>query len=253
MKHIILTASIAILMSGSAFAQNEIKESKEAHALIIGVTGGFTSAWGNFTKTDYYYNKSGFAAGEYNLGITGTYIIKKHFGITALAGYQHFGIKGLQNLAAGYKEDFAIDSATVYAKGTNYAINLMAGPYYSITAGKHLFIDIRGLAGLVNAHLAGNKVDVENNVASSFEQKSATANTVGYQLGAAIRYQFSNHFGVMIDAAYYYSKPEFTVENINRANNAGRLITRYNEPIQGTNLNLSFIYQLSTAKSTKTI
>lgn len=238
-----ITSVALLLMGGRAMGQTETPAQAKL-PITIGITGGFTSASGNFAATDYSSNKSGYASSGFNLGITGTYMLNKHWGITALASYHKYASASLQSLAAGYKEDFAIDSSTVYSVGSTYTMNVMVGPYYTIPVSEQFSVDLRGLAGLTNAHLAGNRVDVEDNAASSFEQKAATANTIGYQLGAAAKYKINKRFGVSLNLDYYYSRPDFKVDNVNRRNNAGRLVTKYNEPIAGINANVSFVYAL---------
>lgn len=208
----------------------------------IGITGGFSSVSGNFSKTDYSDLKSGFASSGGNIGITGVYFFSKHFGINALVSYQGYGFKGVQNLADGYKEDFDIDSSTIYIKKNNYTLNFFVGPYYSFPITDNFSIDLRVLLGLTNAHLAGNEVYLEDQADGTFSQKAAAATTLGLQGGAAMKYHLTRHLGLMVNADYYYTKPDFSITNINRYNNAGREINTYNQAISGINLNLSVVY-----------
>jgi hypothetical protein len=101
------------------------------------------------------------------------------------------------------------------------------------------------MTGLVHAQLAGYEVLLEDNTDGTFQQKAANTNAIGFQAGTAVRYDLCKHFGVMINLDYYYSKPDFTIENVNRNNNSGRLITNYNEPIAGVNANLSLVYKFN--------
>jgi len=222
---------LAALVSVSAQAQH-----------FIGVTGGLSIPSGNFTKTDYADSKSGFASGGGNIGVTGTYFLTKHFGINGLVSYQGYGFKGAQDLADGYKEDFEIDSATVLIKGRNYGINVLVGPYYALPVARNFFIDARVLVGITSAHLAGNEVYIEDQSDGTFAQQAASAAAFGLQAGLAARYNLSRHFGIMLHGDYFSSKPNFTVSNTNRANEAGRVLTGYNQPISGINLNLSLVY-----------
>ena len=149
-----------------------------AQDLMIGLTGGTSAPFGNFTKTDFNDPKSGFAGTGLNMGITGTKMLSKNFGISALISYHGYSFKGLQVLADNFKDAFAIDSSTVNVVGSNYSLNFLVGPYYSLPIGKKLSFDSRLLVGWVNAHLAGNQVFFEDQAASTFTQKASTANTI---------------------------------------------------------------------------
>lgn len=240
----IAVAALCIFVSVNTNAQDLEAGSKTGEKWYFGITGGLSSPFGNYTKTDYADNKSGFASGGGNIGITGTYFITKHFGINALVSYQGFGFHGAQNLADGFKDDFAIDSSTVNIEGSNYNLNFLIGPYYSVPLGKHFSVDFRVLVGLTSAHLAGNQVFVEDQGDATFMQKKASATAFGMQAGAGLRYNFSSHFGLMLNLDYFNSKPNFSIENSNRANEAGRKLTTYNQPIQGLNTNLTLVYSL---------
>ena len=231
-----------------AFAKNDVAPNATVSPKwIIGITGGSSIPFGNFTKTDFTNPDAGFAAAGGNIGLTGTYMLNKHIGISALASYHRYGVKGLQTLADGFKESFALDSTTVDTKGSNYSLNLLIGPIYSFSVGKkkNISIDSRILAGFVSAHLAGNQVFFEDQAASTFSQNTATANTFGLQLGSGARYSVSTHVGVSLNVDYFYSKPDFQISYENRNNNAGRWVKNYNQPINGLNTNLSIVYLLS--------
>ncbi len=211
---------------------------------MIGLTGGLSSAGGNFTKTDYSDPKSGFAGSGFNAGITGTWFVKKNFGITALISYHGYSVAGLQHLADGFKHDFDIDSSTVTNRGSNYTMNFLAGPYYSLPLSKKISLDGRLMVGLVSAHMAGFEVNIEDQSEATFSQKEASAATFGAQIGMGVRYNITPALGIMLNVDYFYSKPNFTIENANRNNNAGRLITSYNEPVSGLNSNITLVYLL---------
>jgi len=213
------------------------------HHLLIAIGGGGSFPGGNFTKTDFSDPKSGFAGSGGNIGISASLPLNKHFGITALVQYQKFSVQGLQTLADSFKEAFAIDSATLYTKGSNYNVNVMVGVYYNEPLSKRLSIEGKALIGLTSAHFAGNQLYFEDQGASTFEQKPATANTVGMRLGADLRYMFTNHFGLELNLAYFYSKPDFSITYDNRNNNAGRWITSYNQPIAGLDAGASIVYK----------
>jgi hypothetical protein len=236
-KQIIIFTILAALLT-------VITNKSNAQKIYIGITGGLSSPSGNFAKSDYNDNSSGFASSGSNIGVTGIFFLNKRFGIGGLISYQHFGFKGLQSLADGYKDAFDVDSTTVNTLGNNHTINILVGPYYSIPLTK-LHIDFRLLVGLVNATLAGNEVYLEDNAATTFSQKQATASAFGTQLGVSLRYPVTHQVSIAAGIDYFYSNPNFTIENVNRHNNAGRILTNYNQPIAGLNANLSLLFALS--------
>ena len=148
-------------------------------------------------------------------------------------------------MVSGTQDAFDVDSASVTVKGSNHSINILAGPYYSVPLTDRLFVDLRLLGGLVMATYAGNDIWLEDSGnLFNFSQNTAQAATFGFQGGAGIRYNLSQNFGILLNADYFYSRPDFTVENVNRNNNAGRFLTKYNEAIAGVNANISFVYLL---------
>jgi len=235
-------AFLAMFAAGKTQAQEAA--ANRYTKLYIGITGGISAPQGNFTKTDYSDPASGFAKTGGNIGLTGTYFFTKNWGINALVSYHGYGFHGAQNLADGYKEDFAVDSTTLNVNGSNHSINFLIGPYYSLPVAKKLFVDFRLLGGLSAANLAGNTVQLEDQEAATFSQDKATATAFAWQAGAALRYNTSKHFGVLLNVDYFSSKPNFSIENTNRANEAGRKITSYNQPIQGLNVNITLAWLL---------
>jgi hypothetical protein len=236
-----------LLATGPLFAQNDSivvrdLQLKLKPPLRIGLTGGVSVPTGNFAKTDYTDLRSGFAGPCFNLGITGTYMITQHWGITGLVSYSRYDQSGLDNLAAGYVASFAVSDATIRVKDDTHTFSYLIGADYSLDFCHRIAIDLRAMTGLVHAQLAGYEVQLEDNVSSTFQQRSARANTIGYQIGVAARYNFNSRLGIALNFDYYYSDPDLSIENVNRANNAGRLLTRYNEPITGVNTDLSLVY-----------
>lgn len=242
MKRNIISAMLTIALS--ALCLHSIAQDTIVNKLRLGLTGGYTIVSGNFAKTNYSDASSGFAANGLNVALTGNYKIKGNAGIKAIASYTAFGHRGLQNLGAGFKDDFAVDSVTVYKKGSTYSLSLLIGPYYDIRLKPGWLLSLYATGGIVNTHLAGYRVDLEDNDASSFSQQEASTSTIGINCGGEISYKLNKHLAIGVNAAYYYSKPDFTVDNVNRKNNAGRLITSYNQPVSGLNTNLLLAYTL---------
>ena len=149
---------------------------------------------------------------------------------------------GMQHFPGG----FEVDSVTFSFMGKNQTYSMLIGPVYTMSLAKKLDLDFRLLVGFVNASLAGNSMTLTDGGVTdpTFYQAVSWANTFGGQLGAAIRYSIGDHMGIALNADFFYSKPDFTVNNINRVNNNGREIFSYNEPIEGLNGNLTLYYIL---------
>ena len=243
------TFLVLSLMAGSvpqANAQQQTTSSGSTDKFIVGITGGFTSPLGNFAKTAYADNTSGFAGSGGNVGVTATWFVKKNFGISALVSYQHYSYQGIQNLANGFHEAFDVDSASATTKGSNHSMNILVGPYYSLPVSKKFSIDFRLLAGVVDASLAGWDVVLTDAGITHppLSQNVSTAIAFGLQGGAGLRYSIASHWAVMLNGDYFYSKPDFNIVNVDRNANAGREIYAYHQPIAGVNGNLTVIYLL---------
>jgi hypothetical protein len=211
--------------------------------LTVGITGGMSLPAGNFALADYNNLRSGFARPGANLGLTATAGINQHWGVTAMAAYTTFGFTGGAQLAEGYKDAFGVDSSSFIQKGSNYTFSLLAGPYYTIGVSK-LHLDLRLMGGLVRASLAGNEITMEDNAEATFIQQQSYASSPGIQAGAAVRYNLGRKVDIAAGADYAWSQPSFTIENVNRRNAAGRLLSAYNEPVTAMNINLSLLYRI---------
>jgi len=236
---------IVLLIACNAQAQ-DVKQKGNCPSFIIGVTGGLSAASGNFVKSDYGNNRSGFAGSGYNIGVTATYFLTKNFGISALVGYSQFSFRGIQNIANGFHESFNVDSASAASKGNSHTINILAGPCYSLSLSKKFSVDFRALAGLTNATLAGwNVVLTDAGITHPpLTQNTATAGALGLQAGVGLCYNISQRWSCSLNADYFYSKPDFSIVNVDRNANAGREISEYHESISGINANLTLSYML---------
>jgi len=264
-KIYLLSAAICFVATSRGFAQEPDKKTRDYPRLMIGVTGGVSIPMGKFAQTIYsndattssagavptvnYNTGSGFAGTGGNGGITATYLINKHWGIAELFSYQQFSFAGGQNMAYGmqaFPGGFDVDSVTFQVRGNSHTFNILIGPAYTMSLAKKLDLDFRLLVGFVNANLAGNNITLTDGGVTdpTFYQAVSWANSFGGQLGAAVRYSISDHIGVALNADFFYSKPDFEVNNINRNNAAGREIFSYNEPIEGINANLTLYYML---------
>jgi opacity protein-like surface antigen len=231
MKKIIL--ALGIIVSGApVFAQ------KNVSMFSVSINGGIASPMGNFAKGDYADQTSGFAKLGGNFNIIGAFRVHKNFGIAALVGYSQFGYKGSQSLSDGYKEDSGTDSTTLYLKGHNSSFSVLAGPYFSIPAGKKVAVTLRAMGGYVHAHLAGFQIFYEDYLTNAMTQEESSAGAFGFQAGAGLQYNIDSKIFIAANADYFYSKPTFNIKYDDFVVNSGRRLSTYSQPVEGINTTL---------------
>jgi opacity protein-like surface antigen len=213
---------------------------------FIGINGGISIPTGNWARANYVVNTqayqndpSGFASVGGIVALDGAYFFSKHIGIGALISYATYKTKDLDTLSGGYQESFDVDQVTTTAN--SYKIwNFLPGLYFKFPAGKKLSVTGRALAGITYASTPQYSVDVEDGGVDdgTFYQKSANKTSFAFAAGAGLSYPLMKCFAINLHGDYFYSKPDFTIENSARENAAGRLVTNYNEPLSGINVSL---------------
>ena len=234
MKQIIL-AAVLFAIGTSVHAQ---KNKTDSGANEISINGGVASPSGNFSKSDYSDEKSGFSKTGVHLNLSAVHYFNKNIGIGLLLGYSQYGFKGTQSLADGYKEDSGTDSTTLYTKGNNSSISILAGPYYRIPVSNKLSVNVRALGGYVNTKLAGFQIFYEDYLENSMMQQKSSGGGFGYQLGAGLTYSITNNIAIKANADYFSSKPTINISYDNFIVNSGRKLTAYNEAVSGINATL---------------
>ena len=229
----ILIAVVMLLTTANLFAQKNKTIKTRSNELSFNI--GLATPTGNFSKSDYANEGSGYAKSGLHLNLSGTHYFTKNWGIGLLIGYSQFGYKGAMNLADGYKEDSGTDSTTLYTKGSNNSLSILIGPYYKIPAGKHFTVNLNALMGYTNTHLAGFQVFYEDALENSMTQKKSSGGGFAFQLGISGNYKISNRLFIKAGADYFYSKPTINIEYENYVVNSGRRISTYNEPVAGIN------------------
>ena len=209
----------------------------------VGVQAGVSAPVGDFGKADYYNNKAGFARTSFHAAVDGTYFIGSSlFGLSGQLGFSDNGRASgadLDRLGAGYTDGFAVDESTVSLKGRYQRLTAMVGPTLAFPVGK-LTLEARGLVGLVKSLSTPEyTVQLEDNSALLLVQKSSHKTAFGYQLGAALRYAFTDRVGLVLRSDYLYSDG-VKIDNQNRNNNAGRLVTK--QPIAAINSSIGLTF-----------
>ena len=252
---IILIMSMLLIFSMSGFAQEsdkheeKEKKRKETAKSYIEISGGISAPVGNFAKTNYSDNRSGYAAVGPIFAISGVkYIRHSNFGIGGTLSYSYYTLKGMENLVYGYHNDYGVDSVNEH--NTMYkSIHALVGPYYSVPLGI-VTIDFHTLAG-VNAMWSpeidvlledGGNSNYNGGTQYTFWQKSAFSASLAMQLGAGLRISPVKHFAIAARVDYFYSRPVFDISIPYALPSVGRYLTSYTQPFNGLNATLGIDY-----------
>jgi hypothetical protein len=222
------TNLILISLAVASVSTSAIAQDKAQHYISFSV--GASAPVGDFSKSDAgtfnnWNNSAGFAKTGMLFTIEGAYYFKSRI---ALAGTLYFSDHGSFNgtdaskLGDSYTDAFAVDYTTVSTTGRYQSLNLLIGPQYSFPV-KKITIDVRLLGGVIKS-LSTPTMTVELEDQSSFTQSSSNAAAFGWQVGGGFRYPLTNKLGFLFKADYFNSSG-VTVDNSNRNNTAGRLVT----------------------------
>lgn len=235
----ILTA----VLPASVYAQSTAP-AKPRPQSYIGAAGGGSFLFGPVTRTDYADPRAGFVKSPgWYVGLEGAYFFRNSgFGLGGSYTYARHGFSHPRNLSDGYAEDFAVDSATVTAGGPFSKMDIVAGPTYALVHKKFTF-DFRVYGGITHMGMPQIRVDLEDNADATFYQKKSAGIGFAVQLGAGVHYSIIRNLSLGLRADYRISQPQIHVQNENRANNAGRLVTDYRPLIMGLQTGLSLSYR----------
>ncbi len=206
-----------------------------------------TGNWGKskliISSTDFVNDPSGFAANGGLFAIDGAWFFSKHFGIGGMFNYATYSTKDLATLSLGYQQSFDVDSVNTTA-GSYKVWNILPGLYFNYPLAKKLAVTARALAGITNATTPMVAVSVNDGgiYDGTFIQQPATKTSFAFQLGAGLNYKIIKCLAVDLRADYFYSKPDFTIQNTMRQNKAGRMVPEYNQPLTAVNISLGVSY-----------
>jgi opacity protein-like surface antigen len=236
----------ALCISLTSFAQKG--------SSFIEVDGGVSLPMGNWGKASTasalmsingtVSDKNGYA----NVGgfgtIDGAWFFSRHFGIGGMFKYGVHSLKGVDSLSQGYEESFDVDQTSTTA--TNYKIwSIMPGLYFDLPLARKWGFTARALAGVAHASSPEINVGIEDGGVTdpAVVQESASRTTFAFDLGAGLRYSLTRHLAIDLRADYFYTKPDLSIENTGRNNNAGREVSEYNQPMASVNVSLGIAYQ----------
>jgi opacity protein-like surface antigen len=248
--------SIKILLFIVAFSPVVICRGQEKGTSFIGLSGGASFPMGNWGKvtpasslislegtvTDIsgYANTGGFGA------IDGAWFFSKHFAIGGMFKYGTYNLHGMDSLSYSYDASFDVD--TTRLTHTNYKMwSIMPGLYYQLQIAKKLSLTARGLIGISNASTPQITVTIEDG--GGFDppivQYSSSKTSFAFDVGAGLRYVITKCLAIDLKGDYFYTNPDFTIDNSSRVNNAGREITEYHQPLASFNASLGIAYLFS--------
>ena len=249
---VLLFLAATLALSTTSFAQQK-------PANFIGIEGGVSIPLGNFgnwsTATQLmsingtvndpngYAKTGGFGA------LNGAWFFSRYFGIGGVIRYGTYKLKHVDSLSQGYEESFDVD--TTRTTTTNYKVlSIMPGLYFDLPLAKKFDLTARGLVGVAHASTPNITVSIEDGGVfdQSVVQGSASKWAFAFDVGAGFRYRITHCLAINARADYFYTKPDFTIPNSGRNNNAGREVTSYDQPLASVNFSLGIAYQFNRKK-----
>ena len=245
--------SIKIFLFIVAFSPVIICQGQEKGNSFIGLNGGVSFPAGNWGKASTATSLTslegtvGDPSGYANTGglfaIDGAWFFSKHFAIGGMFKYGSYNLHGMDSLSYGYEKSFDVD--TTRLTHSDYKLwSIMPGLYYNLMVAKKLSLTARALAGISHATTPQITVTIEDG--GVFDppvvQYSSSQTSFAFDLGAGLRYMINKCLAIDLNGDYYYTKPDFTINNSSRVNNAGREITEYNQPLASINVSLGIAY-----------
>jgi opacity protein-like surface antigen len=247
-----ISLAAAISLSPAVFAQQK-------PANFIGVEGGISLPLGNFGKSSTataltsiqgtVNDPSGYAKPGGFGAVSGAWFFSKHFGIGGMFKYGTYDLKHVDSLSQGYEESFDVDQTATTV--TNYKMwSLMPGLYVDLPLARKLSFTARGLVGISHTSTPQITVAIEDGGVEDppVVQSSASKTAFAFDLGAGLQYRIVHCVAINLRADYFYTKPDFTIGNSGRNNNAGREVTTYDQALGSVNFSLGIAYSFSRHK-----
>ena len=236
---LLLISSFLLLCVFSAHAQD-----KKASYLSLSVGPSF--ATGDFGKAeagdfDNWNNTAGFAKTGLAISLEGVSYFWSNLGLGANLTYSDHGRLNSSDVATlgnSYTDAFDVDESTVTTNSRYRQLTVLIGPYYNIPLGGKFSVDVHLLGGLLQS-LSTPEVKVQLEDVSEFTQKSSTASAFAWKGGLGLHYALSDKLGLVLKADYLNSDG-VKIDNENRSNNAGRLVTKQSMSWVNTSIGLTF-------------
>jgi hypothetical protein len=254
-NNILIILMAVLSLSTASFAQDK-------PATFIGLEGGVSIPLGNFGKwstasslmsingtvndKNGYANTGGFGA------LNGAWFFSRYFGIGGMIKYGTYKLQHVDSLSQGYEESFDVD--TTRTTTSDYKMwSIMPGLYFDLPLAKKFDVTARALAGIAHASTPNITVSIEDGGVfdQSVVQGSASKVAFAFDLGAGFRYHITQCLAIDARADYFYTKPDFTIPNSGRNNNAGREVSNYDQALSSVNFSLGIAYMFSSSPKKK--
>ena len=245
---------LVLLLPVAAFAQNTehytARSARDIYAQApsyVGAIARYSMLLGsNMTAANYANTAAGFAQkAGWNAGVEGVYFFGANLGVGAQLTYGSYGTHDAKLLAEGYKADFAVDSATVIARKGYTTLSGLAGLYLTVPL-ESVSFDAHVLGGYVRLTSPENTIYLEDNLAATIVQRSASGGGFGWQAGVGMRVHFSEAISAGIHADYGSARPTLAISYDNYTNNAGRKLTTYAEDLTTLNVGVGLYYNFAS-------
>ncbi len=245
--------SIKIFLLIAAFAPVITCFGQEKGTSFIGLSGGASFPMGNWGKASTatsltslegtVNDVSGYASTGGFGALDGAWFFSKNFAIGGMFKYGTYNLHGMDSLSYGYEKSFEVD--TTRLTHTNYKMwSIMPGLYYYLPLAKNLSFTARAMMGV--SHTSTPQITVTIEDGGVFDppiiQNSSSQTSFAFDVGAGLRYVITKRLAVDLKGDYYYTKPDFTINNSPRYTNAGREVTKYNQPLTSINASLGIAY-----------
>ena len=153
------------------------------------------------------------------------------------------------SLSQGYEESFDVD--TTRTSVTSYKVwSILPGLYFNQQITKKLSFTARAMAGIAHASTPTINVGIEDGGVPDPPVVQASASKTAFAMdgGVGLQYNVIRCLLIRLRAVYFYTKPDFYIENSGRNNNAGREVTQYDQALSSVNLSLGVAYTFGHKK-----
>lgn len=258
-KKILMKSFKIIAFLTAAIITSTATTAQQRPANFIGVEGGISLPLGNFGKASTataltsikgtVNDPSGYAKAGGFFAVDGAWFFSKYLGVGGMFKYGTYNLKHVDSLSQGYQESFDVDKTSTSV--TNYKMwSVMPGLYFDLPIAKKFSVTARALAGVAHASTPTITVAIEDGGVEdpSVIQSSASRTAFAFDGGVGLRYSILRCLAINLRADYFYTKPDFTIANSGRNNNAGREVSEYDQALSSLNFTLGVAYQFSPKK-----
>lgn len=232
------------MITFSGLAQNES---------FLGLCLGTALPQGTYAEKDFYAEGSGYANTGFLFTFDGAVFPDEYLGIGATVTYgsnnpdkEQYQEDLVNDLLERYPDLEEFEDNIYFDYGTWRYLNFHVGPAFTVNAGSFNF-DMRALAGLSLAWAPEQLVQAEWGNDKSFSRKvdDKAIPTLGFTVGAGVRYSFKSGYVLRFIAEYSNCKPtmEVTEDIILTEGEGPEVITSdYAMPIKNVQLGIGIAY-----------